>query len=84
MSANNNRRLKGLAVDKLTSMGFTDVYASDSGENIIIITDTPEKLRTLTIDLIGTLAYRNKSKADFFLKLNKTNCKILAINYNPQ
>src|SRR5262245_22885215 len=46
MTANDNRALKGLALDTLAAMGI-EAAASDSGSNVISVTVTKTQFHTL-------------------------------------
>ncbi len=79
MTANQNRAIKGEAIDTLNKMGYLDVYASDSGSDVIIITDTKENIRILDKILLGTMQDAGKGKDRLFVSLGKRNCKKLHI-----
>ena len=85
MSANNNRRLKGLAQDALKKLGYLDVYASDSGSNVIIVNDTVENITKLEKIVGGTRftdRTHDKKTIGFYITVGKANCKRLGIDYN--
>ena len=69
-SAFENRRIKGIAIDKLRELGY-DVYASDSGNNIIIVYNG-DLNKLLTI-------FKNVKiyKGQALISLGKTNQEIL-------
>ena len=71
MRANTARKIKGNAVDCINKMGYNNVYASDSGNQIIIITDTDTKLRELPFEKI------NYDKNQAIITFNKINIEIL-------
>jgi hypothetical protein len=84
MSAFNNRRLKGLAIDKLKELGFNDVSASDSGSNIVVVTDEKDNIVKLLKIIKGDVAYRRyDNKVDCYLTIGKINCKRLSIPFEP-
>ncbi|MFZ2937615.1 MAG: hypothetical protein WA066_02800 [Candidatus Omnitrophota bacterium] len=78
MTANENRINKGIAFDILHKLGYENVYASDSGNNVIIVTDTEPQIDRLSTFVYGTKHdTRKKSIFDFFVSLGKQNMKIL-------
>jgi len=79
MTANENRRIKGMAYNKLSDLGF-EVYASDSGDNIIIVSGDKEEIIRLLHIIKGKCALRRfGNKIDCFITLGKVNCKKLGI-----
>ena len=78
MTANKNRANKGTAIDILNKFGYENVYASDSGSNVIIVTDTEVHIDNLAKLLLG-MKHDTKKKTmfDFYISLSKTNMKTL-------
>jgi hypothetical protein len=84
MTAFNNRRLKGLAIDRLKDLGFNNVSASDSGSNVIVVTDTKDNIVKLLKIVRGDSALRRyDNMIDCYLTIGKINCKKLSIPYEP-
>jgi hypothetical protein len=71
-TANENRRIKGLAQDKLKQLGFNNVFVTDCGSNIITVYDDRKRINELENIVIGT-RYKDKmhtgNNESFFIKL---------------
>lgn len=82
MKAIETRKTKGLAMDYLRDLGFDDVYASDSANPIIIVTDSEVNLKRIPFRKIDFL--QNKAIISF----GKVNTELLyqyiAEKYYPQ
>jgi hypothetical protein len=80
MTANDNRRLKGIAINKLKELGFNDLYCSDSGSNIVIVTGNKDEIVKLLKIVSGSIAYRRfDNKIDCYITIGKINIKKLGI-----
>jgi len=73
MTANQNRRIKGLAVEKLSADGY-GVYASDSGKAVVIVSGGD--LAALARRLHNAVRHGN----DLLITLGKRNCDALGIS----
>ena len=77
MTANENRSNKGKAYNILENIGYVNISVTDSGDNIIVITDTEQRIDRLSELLIGTIYHTNKKGINrFFISLGKRNLKL--------
>ena len=71
MRANEARRIKGIAYDYLKSIGFSNVYVSDSGKPIVLITTDQSGYNRLS-GLFKNVKYSQGTVFITFAKVNTT------------